>query len=131
MTDLQAISIDQLKGVGPRLREKLYKYGVFNAQDLLFHLPLRYQDRTRITPIGALQLGVDAVIEAEVKVADIAFGKRRSLICKVQDGTGLVTLRFFHFSAAQKKQLTAGTRIRCYGEPRRGGAGVGCLAAKF
>ncbi len=124
MTDLQAISIDQLKGVGPRLREKLHKYGVFSAQDLLFHLPLRYQDRTRVTPIGALQLGVDAVIEGEVKVADIAFGKRRSLICKVQDGTGLITLRFFHFSAAQKKQLTAGTRIRCYGEPRRGGAGL-------
>nr|WP_221200543.1 ATP-dependent DNA helicase RecG [Litorivivens lipolytica] len=121
---MQAITVDQLKGVGPRLREKLNKYGVFTAQDLLFHLPLRYQDRTKITPIGALQLGVDAVIEGEVQVADIAFGKRRSLICKVQDGTGLVTLRFFHFSGAQKNQLAKGVRIRCYGEPRRGSAGL-------
>ncbi|WP_372782907.1 ATP-dependent DNA helicase RecG [Litorivivens sp.] len=124
MTDLQAIAIEQLKGVGPRLRERLNNYGVYSAQDLLFHLPLRYQDRTRITPIGGLQLGVDAVIEGEVKVADITFGKRRSLLCKLQDGTGLISLRFFHFSAAQKKQLQPGTRLRCYGEPRRGGAGL-------
>lgn len=124
MTDLQDISVVQLKGVGPRLQTRLQDYGIHSAQDLLFHLPLRYQDRTRISPIGGLQLGVDAVIEGEVQIADIAFGKRRSLVCKIQDGTGLISLRFYHFSAAQKKQLSPGTRLRCYGEPRRGSAGL-------
>ncbi len=124
MNALHEISVDRLKGVGPRLRERLTKYGVRSVQDLLFHLPLRYQDRTRITPIGALQFGLDAVIEGDIVAADIVFGKRRSLMCKVQDGTGTVSLRFFHFSAAQKKQLAAGERIRCYGEPRRGSAGL-------
>lgn len=124
MTALHQIGVDKLKGVGPSLHLRLQKYGIHSVQDLLFHLPLRYQDRTRITPIGALQLGVDAVIEGRIAAADIVFGKRRSLMCKVQDGTGTVSLRFFHFSAAQKKQLAAGEQIRCYGEPRRGGAGL-------
>lgn len=124
MTALHQIGVEQLKGVGPRLQQRLQKYGIRSIQDVLFHLPLRYQDRTRITPIGALQLGVDAVIEGKIAAADIVFGKRRSLMCKVQDGTGTVSLRFFHFSAAQKKQLAAGEQIRCYGEPRRGGAGL-------
>ncbi len=124
MTALHQISVEKLKGVGPRLRQRLQKYGINSVQDVLFHLPLRYQDRTRITPIGALQLGLDAVIEGKIVAADIVFGKRRSLMCKVQDGTGTVSLRFFHFSAAQKNQLAAGEQIRCYGEPRRGGAGL-------
>jgi ATP-dependent DNA helicase RecG len=124
LTALHHISVATLKGVGPRMQERLQKYGIHSVQDLLFHLPLRYQDRTRITPIGALQLSVDAVIEGKIVAADIVFGKRRSLMCKVQDGTGTVSLRFFHFSAAQKAQLAAGEQIRCYGEPRRGGSGM-------
>ena len=124
MIALHQIGVETLKGVGPRLQQRLQKYGIRSVQDVLFHLPLRYQDRTRITPIGALQLGVDAVIEGKIVAADIVFGKRRSLMCKVQDGTGTASLRFFHFSAAQKNQLAAGEHIRCYGEPRRGGAGL-------
>ena len=105
------------------MADKLAKLAIHNVQDILFHLPLRYQDRTRITPIGALQAGHDAVIDAEVKLADVVFGKRRSLACRIQDGTGTVTLRFYHFSAAQKNNLQPGTRIRCYGEVRRGSSG--------
>ncbi len=106
------------------MAEKLAALGIDSVQDLLFHLPLRYQDRTRITPIGALQPGVDAVIEGEIKAADISFGKRRSLVCRIQDGTGTVTLRFYHFNATQQQNLAAGTRLRCYGEPRRGASGL-------
>ena len=121
---LHQIPVQNLKGVGPRLADKLAALGIEHLQDLLFHLPLRYQDRTRVTPIGSLQNGADAVIEGEVKAADIVFGKRRSLLCRLQDGTGTVTLRFFHFSAAQKQSLTAGTRLRCFGEVRRGASGL-------
>ena len=120
---LHQIPVSRLKGVGPRLRDKLASCAVHSVQDVLFHLPLRYQDRTRISPIGGLQLGQDVVIEGKILAADIVFGRRRSLVCRLQDGSGTVTLRFFHFSAAQKQQLAAGTRLRCFGEVRRGSAG--------
>jgi len=121
---LRKQAITSLKGVGPKLAEKLRDYGISEVEDLLFHLPLRYQDRTRVTPIGALVDGVESVIEGEVRVADIAFGRRRSLVARIQDGTGSVTLRFFHFNASQKNRLRPGTRLRCFGSARRGSAGL-------
>ena len=124
MSDLSARPVATLKGVGPRMTDKLADAGIEQVQDLLFHLPLRYQDRTRITPIGSLQAGEDVVVEGEVRLADVAFGRRRSLVCRLQDGTGILTLRFYHFSAAQKRNLEPGTRIRCYGEVRRGASGL-------
>lgn len=116
--------VTSLKNVGEKFAEKLAKLDIFYVQDLLFHLPMRYQDRTRITPIGALRPNNDAVIEGEVKLADVVFGKRRSLAVRLQDGTGTITLRFYHFTAAQKNNLKIGTRIRCYGEARRGKSGL-------
>ncbi len=121
---LQQLPVEALRGVGPRMAARLRDYGIATVQDLLFHLPLRYQDRTRITPIGALQLGVDAVIEGEILAADIAYGRRRSLVCRLRDGSGSITLRFFHFNAAQKQQLRSGARLRCFGEARRGSSGL-------
>jgi ATP-dependent DNA helicase RecG len=123
-TPLHQIPLTQLKGVGPKMAEKLAILGINNIQDLLFHLPLRYQDRSRITPIGSLQPNADAVIEGEIKAADVVFGRRRSLVCRLQDNTGTITLRFFHFSAAQKQNLSAGNRLRCFGEARRGSSGL-------
>jgi ATP-dependent DNA helicase RecG len=116
--------VSALRGVGPKMAEKLSLLGITQVYDLLFHLPLRYQDRTRISPIGALQAGIDAVVEGEIRAADVSFGRRRSLVCRLQDGTGTLTLRFFHFSAAQKAGLGTGTRLRCYGEVRRGASGL-------
>ncbi len=124
MSSLAGDPVTQLRGVGPRLAEKLAAAGVHRVEDLLFHLPLRYQDRTRITPIGAAREGDDVVVEGEVRLADVAFGRRRSLVVKIQDGSGTLTLRFFHFSAAQKNALQAGTHLRCYGQVRRGAAGA-------
>ncbi|MFT5691059.1 MAG: ATP-dependent DNA helicase RecG, partial [Oceanicoccus sp.] len=106
------------------MAEKLSALGICTVQDLLFHLPLRYQDRTSITPIAALQIGSDCVIEGEIIAADITFGRRRSLVCRLKDNTGTMTLRFFHFSATQKQNLQQGMRLRCYGEPRRGASGL-------
>lgn len=123
-TPLNRIPVTRLKGVGPQLAQKLQKLGLTTIQDLLFHLPSRYVDRTRITPIGALQPYSDVVVEAQVALCDISLGRRRSLICKVQDNTGTLSLRFFHFSAAQKANLTPGTRLRCFGEVRPGGTGL-------
>ncbi|MFP1677161.1 ATP-dependent DNA helicase RecG [Alloalcanivorax sp. C16-2] len=118
------IDITRFKGVGPRAAERLAKLGLHTLEDVLFHLPFRYEDRTRITPIGALRPEQGVVIEGEVMAADVVFGKRRSLLCKVADGTGMVVLRFYHFSAAQKNYLEKGRAIRVYGEPRPGAAGL-------
>lgn len=116
--------VTELKGVGTALALKLERLSIHTLQDLLFHLPLRYQDRTRITPLGALRPGDECVVEGEVKLADVVQGRRRSLLCRIQDGTGSLTLRFFHFTAAQKNQLQPGTRLRCFGEARTGAAGL-------
>ena len=114
----------ELHGVGPSLASKLADYGVAHVGDLLFHLPLRYQDRTRVTPIGAAREGSDLVIEGEIRAADVAFGRRRSLVVRIQDGSGTLTLRFFHFSAAQKNNLLPGTQLRCFGQVRHGSSGL-------
>ena len=124
MSELAARSLSGLKGVGPRGAERLAKLGLHNVEDLLFHLPFRYEDRTQIQPIGRLRPETHVVIEGEVLAADVVFGRRRSLLCKVGDGTGMVALRFFHFTAAQKNNLERGTRVRIYGEVRAGGTGL-------
>ncbi|MGE8500039.1 MAG: ATP-dependent DNA helicase RecG [Pseudomonas sp.] len=124
MTELAAVSVTALKGVGAALAEKLAKVGLENLQDVLFHLPLRYQDRTRIVPIGALRPGQDAVVEGIVAGADVVMGRRRSLLVRLQDGSGTLSLRFYHFSQAQKEGLKRGTQVRCYGEVRPGSSGL-------
>ena len=124
MTELSQVSVTALKGVGEAMAEKLAKVGLENLQDVLFHLPLRYQDRTRVVPIGHLRPGQDAVIEGTVSGADVVMGKRRSLVVRLQDGTGGLSLRFYHFSNAQKEGLKRGTRVRCYGEARPGASGL-------
>jgi ATP-dependent DNA helicase RecG len=116
--------VTALKGVGAQLAKKLEKLNVYTLQDLLFHLPRQYADRTRVTPIGSLQPNQSVVIEADVRGTDVVFGKRRSLICRVQDNTGCLSLRFYHFSNAQRATLATGARIRCYGETRRGASGL-------
>ncbi|ROR99088.1 ATP-dependent DNA helicase RecG [Sinobacterium caligoides] len=121
---LDQIPVATLKGVGPKVAEKLAKVGVISIQDVLFHLPMRYQDRSRVTPLASVQVGVEAVIEGEIKGCSVVMGRRRSLVCKIQDRTGLATLRFFHFTASQKNNLTTGDRLRCFGEARRGASGI-------
>ncbi len=106
------------------LAERLARMGVRSAKDLLFVLPLRYEDRTRIVPIGSLVAGSRAVIEGEVLLAEVAFRRRRQLLVRVGDGSGTLTLRFFHFSNAQRAGLARGMRLRCHGEVRRGPLGL-------
>ena len=117
---LARIPVTALRGVGPKGAERLAKLGVHSVQDVLFHLPFRYQDRTKIVPVGSLRPGDQAVIDVTVDHADIRFGKRRSLLVQVSDGTGAMILRFFHFTAAQKSALARGVRLRCFGEVRNG-----------
>ena len=105
MTELSKVSGTALKGVGEAMAEKLAKVGLESLQDVLFHLPLRYQDRTRVVPIGHLRPGQDAVVEGTVSGADVVMGKRRSLVVRLQDGTGGLSRRFYQFSNAFTKKL--------------------------
>ncbi len=124
MSELATVPVTALRGVGAALAEKLARVGLETLQDVLFHLPLRYQDRTRVVPIGALRPGQDAVIEGVVSGADIVMGRRRSLLVRLQDGSGTLSLRFYHFSQAQKEAMKRGTQLRCYGEARPGASGL-------
>ncbi len=120
---LDSRPVTSLRGVGDALAERLEKLGVTTVQDLLFLLPLRYEDRTQIVPIGSLSGGERAVVEGDVLLAEVAFRGRRQLLVRISDGTGSLTLRFFHFSNAQHQAVPRGTRLRCYGEVRRGPSG--------
>jgi ATP-dependent DNA helicase RecG len=114
--------ITSLKGVGAAITLKLNSLGIFRIQDLLFHLPIRYEDRTRITPIRSVGIGERAVIEGKIELSEINFaGRRRTLKCVISDGHALLECRFFHFSASQKNSMINGKKMRCYGEVRRGG----------
>src|SRR3954462_125192 len=116
--------VASLRGVGPALAEKLEKLGVTQVQDLLFVLPTRYEDRTQVVEIGAVRHGMRAVVEGEVQLTEVAYRRRRQLLCRIADGSGSLTLRFFYFSGAQQANLARGARIRCYGEVRRGPLGL-------
>ncbi len=118
------LSVDQLKGVGPKLAQILAGAGMYQLVDVLFRLPIRYLDRTRISPMGSLQPDAHVVIQGEIQAADVLSDRRRSLMIKIADGTGIATLRFFHFSNSQKNSMRRGKHLRCYGQVRMGRAGL-------
>ena len=115
-------SVQVLTGVGPAVAEKLKRLEIYSIQDVLFHLPLRYEDRTRLTPIASVRLGQQVLIEGVIGHSEIKFGGRgrRSLLCHLSDNTGAIVLRFFHFNKAQQSNLATGCRLRCFGEAKRG-----------
>ena len=108
-----------LRGVGDKMAARLSDIGIRSLEDLLFHFPLRYQDRTQVTPIGGLQDQVDGLIEGEIRAAAVTMGRRRTLVVKVEDSSGLLTVRFFHFRQAQVSQFKQGSSVQLFGTPRR------------
>lgn len=120
---LDAISLTTLRGVGTNQVTKLAKLGLVNLQDLLLHLPLRYEDQTHLYTINELLPGIYATVTGEVLRTNVVFGRRRIMTCQISDGTGVLTLRFFNFTAAMKNNLAEGKHIVAYGEIRRGNQG--------
>ncbi len=123
MKSLADTPVTSLKGVGDRVAEKLARLGIRNLQDMIFHLPLRYEDRTRVYAIREIYNGLHGTVVGEVQSADIKYGRKRMLIVKLSDSSDFINLRFFHFSAAQLKGLSPGTQIRAFGEVKSGPSG--------
>ena len=117
------LAVTALKGVGPQVAKKLAQLGIYTVQDVLFHLPVRYQDRTRLSPIGQVRSGQSALIHGEVLLSAPRMGRRRSLVTVISDRTGTLTIRQFHFNASQQRSLKRGCWIQCFGEIRAGPTG--------
>ncbi len=111
--------------------KKLEKLGLHRVEDLLFLLPLRYEDRTQLVKIGALVAGARCLVSGEVLLAETAYRGRRNLLVRVSDGSGQLTLRFFHFSRQQQAQFQNGVHVTCFGEVRRGTAGVEMIHPEY
>jgi len=121
---LSAIPITSLVGVGAKVAEKLMKVGLHTVQDLLFHLPLRYEDRTRIYPMAKVHSGLWAAVQGKVMSVDTIFGRKKMLSVKISDGNGTLTLRFFNFTAGMKNNFSEGKQVHAYGEIKRGNYGL-------
>lgn len=127
-----AFSLEQLSGVGGKVKEKLARLQLHTLVDLLFHLPIRYEDRTSVMPIKNCRVLEFAQIDAQIVSAKVAFGKTRSLIVTVSDGASTMTLRFFHFNASMKKSLSQeGETFRFYGQLRLGAKGLEMMHPEF
>ncbi len=117
---LDGVPLTSLSGVGAAIAEKLSRIGIQNVQDLLFHLPMRYEDRTRITPISDVRPESFATIEGYVQHTEVQFGRRPILSVTLSDGTSKIMLKFFNFNAGMKNSLAVGVRVKAFGEIKRG-----------
>ena len=120
-----------LRGVGPALATTLAKLDLHVIEDLLFLLPLRYEDRTRLRRIGAVRPGMRCLVTGEVLLAETVYRGRRSLLVRISDGSGQLTLRFFYFSRAQQNQFREGARVTCYGDVRPGPVGMEMIHPEY
>jgi ATP-dependent DNA helicase RecG len=128
---LVAIPLTSLSGVGVKIADKLSKIGLNSVQDLLFHLPLRYEDRTRVYPIVRLHPGLWGATQGQVTAVNTIFGRRKMLTVKISDGHGSLTLRFFNFTAAMKNNFSDGRYIHVYGEVKRGSSGLEMIHPEY
>ena len=119
-----AASATTLPGIGPGSAAKLARLGIETLRDLLLHLPFRYQDRSRSVPIGELAAGRECLVTGQVLEANIAYGRRRSLAVAIDDGSGRLTVRFFHFAPRQRNAMRVGAWMRCFGDVRLGPTGL-------
>ena len=117
------VAVSAFPGVGSALADKLHRLGLRRPADLVLHLPLRYEDETRITPLAEALPGVEGQFEVEVVDCEIAYRPRRQLVARVRDAAdpgATLVLRFLNFYPSQQKQLQPGRRLRVFGEPRGG-----------
>ncbi len=130
-TELDKTPCDILHGVGPKLSSLLAKRCIYTLQDLLFHLPFRYLDRTHLTVLRDVRAGDYVAIEGIIESHRVSRGPKGSLICELKDASGYIILRFFHFNAEQMRHLSVGTGLRCFGEVRHGYQGLEIIHPEY
>src|SRR5215470_10288371 len=106
------------------LADKLSRLGIARDQDLVLHLPLRYEDRTQLCPLSAVTHGRAWQVEGTVINTDVQYRPRRQLVCLLEDGDAKLVLRFFNFYPSQQKALAIGKRVRAFGDVREGYFGM-------
>ncbi len=131
MSDWYDLPLTMLSGVGDKLAERFARIGIHAIRDLLFHLPIRYEDRTRLVPIRSLLPECNALIDGEIANVEVRNGRRRTLTVTLSDNTGWLTIRFFHFKQAQAQRLRVGMRLRCFGEVRTGPSGLTMIHPEY
>lgn len=123
--------LTQLRGVGPALARTLEKLDLYRVEDLLFLLPLRYEDRTQLHRIGGIRPGMRCLVSGEVLLAETVYRGRRNLLVRIGDGSGQLTLRFFYFSRQQENQFKQGVSVSCFGDVRAGSAGFEMIHPEY
>ena len=126
MSDLQ-----YLPNITAQAEQNLATLNINSIYDLLFHLPIRYNDRTHITAIADLNFNTDVQLLGEVFDAKVVFGRRRMLTATLCDQTGEINLRFFHFNQSQLRGLADGTRLLCFGEVRKIGKRIEMIHPQY
>jgi ATP-dependent DNA helicase RecG len=126
-----AVPDPRLSVSSPSVRARLAQLGIRRDFDLVLHLPLRYEDETRITPIARAPAGVPVQVEGMVRSTDIVYRPRRQLVCRMEDASGEVVLRFFNFWGSQAKALAPGATVRAFGEVRGGFFGGEMIHPRF
>ena len=117
--------IISLNGLGPKAQERLNAIGIYALEHFLFHLPNRYQDKTKFTTLSTAQVGSEILIELTIDRIEEVATRQRQLLCYLSDDNNrTLLLRFFHFNQYQKQQLTRGELIQCFGEVKIGRDGL-------
>jgi len=130
-TSMLSSPLTDLSGIGVKMAEKLAKLGLNTIEDVLFHLPHRYEDRTRVYGLNQVTPGQHVSIIATIDSCEITHGRRSMMVCQVSDLYGRATLRFFNFSAQQKNSLIIGSQIRCFGEIKLGNRGLEIIHPEY
>ncbi len=123
--------LNDLPTMTAKTLDNLSALNIKSIRDLLFHLPIRYVDKTRITPIADITGAHDVQIVGQVFNAKVVFGRRRMMTATVYDHSGEINLRFFHFNQSQLRGLSDGSRIICFGEARRVGRKIEMIHPQY
>ena len=116
--------VDSLTGIGKQTALYLQKLGIYQVQDLLFHLPVRYEDKTRIYPISLLSPMMTVLVCGQIETCEVVGKSRQTLVCQVRDTTGIIYLRFFNYTARQMESFQQGRYLSCFGEIKDGYYGL-------
>ncbi len=125
------MQLTDLKGIGPATVDKLGQMGLNTVLDLLFHLPLRYEDKTRLSPMGEVKPFQSALIQGEITKSFVMQGKKPILVCEVSDDSGFIQLKFFNFYYSQKIKMQPGKTLRAYGEVNNSLHGLDMIHPEF